>query len=139
MSPDWPWDVLGLDAAPQTPKDIRHTAARKLKTIDQVTDIDGFTTLRMTYQFALHLTQNPDGPKSDPIPPAPHFEAPTPQPIVPDQLELARLETVLKDYGQGHPLAERIAETLAHPLSASPEHAAHLRQVHRTVCPPSSG
>lgn len=50
---NWPYSELGFDSFPQTTKDIKRAYARKLKTIDQAQDIEGFQELRQAYQQAL--------------------------------------------------------------------------------------
>ena len=57
MSPEagWPWSVLDLPRDADS-KDVRRAYARKLKAIDQATDIEGFSQLRSAYDMALRLT-----------------------------------------------------------------------------------
>lgn len=48
----WPWSVLDLKGMPETEADVRRAYARRLKQIDQATDIEGFTALREAFQWA---------------------------------------------------------------------------------------
>ena len=56
MSPEagWPWSELGLEGKADA-KEVRRAYASKLKTIDQATDIEGFTALRTAYDVALRM------------------------------------------------------------------------------------
>jgi hypothetical protein len=136
MSPDlrWPHDVLGLTAPPETQADIRRAYAKRLKTIDQSTDITGFTALRHAYEAALAMVESHEQPPAPqatpdtaPPPEPPPLTNPAPAPTQPDP-DLRRLTTLLTTYGDGRPLADRITEILAHPLSQNPDHAPTLRR-----------
>lgn len=53
----WPWVVLDLSNATTSTAEVRRAYARKLKTINQATDIAGFETLRKAYEAALARTE----------------------------------------------------------------------------------
>lgn len=55
----WPWSELGMKSQPEDPRDIRRAYARRLKEIDQATDIAGFETLRRAYEHALRMAETP--------------------------------------------------------------------------------
>ncbi|WP_435259710.1 hypothetical protein ACSBLW_08125 [Thioclava sp. FR2] len=54
----WPWSVLDLPKMPDTEAEIRRAYAKRLKQIDQATDIEGFAALRQAYQSALRMRQD---------------------------------------------------------------------------------
>jgi hypothetical protein len=57
VAQNWPWSVLDLPGK-SAEGDVRRAYARKLKTIDQANDIEGFTALRMAYDFALRISKS---------------------------------------------------------------------------------
>lgn len=62
----WPWEVLGLPGRPATLAEVKRAYARRLKAIDQATDIAGFEDLRGAYEAAQRHRYAPPAPRTPP-------------------------------------------------------------------------
>lgn len=58
-SPEWPFDVLGLDTSGPDKGQVRKAYARLVKKIDQSADPAGFQNLRQAYEAALFRVESP--------------------------------------------------------------------------------
>lgn len=137
---EWPWSLLGLQEAPQDPKEIRRAYARQLKQIDQKTEIARFDALREAYAVALDLRESltPKSAPPAPAPVAPQQDLAQPEPTQPDPPEpdltdadlaqSAALLALLHPSKPGTTLAERVKTVLGDQLSLAPQNAEALRR-----------
>ena len=147
MSPDagWPWLAPGLPAMPPETSDIRRAYAKALKQIDQSKDIEGFATHRHASVCGLAIREGRTSQNTakrarkaqaaaQNMPAIDLDNEPPPLPPTADQIAAQAKDAALADLltylatpqAVAHE-GQRIAATLANPLSHDPDRAQKFR------------